>query len=325
MSGVDRLALCLGGGEAAARRRLDEEAERLGFARRARRDGERYRVEGLAEPLIPVPVGTPEELERALATSGDRTLLEWTGDRIIPLEQALANAPAGRRVAVLARTAAEVPAALGALERGAALVVLEVSGLPELRRLAAYVDRDPVLRIRWWPARVVRVEPAGTSERVLVDTTRLLGARDGLLVGSAARFLFPIASEAVGSSFSGPRPFRVNAGAPHSYVLMADGTTRYLSELRGGDRVLVVRSTGTPFAARVGRVKIERRPMVLVEAAVRGARATVFLQEAETVRFLGARANRPVTEVRTGDRLRVAELPAARHLGTAVSESIEER
>ena len=40
------------------------------------------------------------------------------------------------------------------------------------------------------------------------------------------------------SGFVPPRPFRVNAGPVHAYVLMADGSTKYLSECRAGDEVM---------------------------------------------------------------------------------------
>src|SRR2546428_7598838 len=36
------------------------------------------------------------------------------------------------------------------------------------------------------------------------------------------------------------RPFRVNAGAIHSYTLSKDSRTNYLSELRAGSKVLAV-------------------------------------------------------------------------------------
>ena len=62
------------------------------------------------------------------------------------------------------------------------------------------------------------------------------------------------------------RPFRVNAGAVHAYVLLPEGKTKYLSELKAGDEVLVVRHDGATSVAYVGRNKIERRPLMLVEA-----------------------------------------------------------
>jgi len=68
------------------------------------------------------------------------------------------------------------------------------------------------------------------------------------------------------------RPFRINAGPVHSYVLMGDGSsTRYLSELTAGDEVLVYDArTGQSRSVAVGRLKVEVRPCVMVGLRVVG-------------------------------------------------------
>ena len=48
--------------------------------------------------------------------------------------------------------------------------------------------------------------------------------------------MFLVHNESVGSSFTSPRPFRVNAGAVHCYTLSPDGNTKYLSELETGKK-----------------------------------------------------------------------------------------
>ena len=96
--------------------------------------------------------------------------------------------------------------------------------------------------------------------------------------------------ETVASGFVPPRPFRVNAGPVHAYVLMADGSTKYLSECRAGDEVLIARSGGGGRAAVVGRCKVEPRPTLRVDFETSpadpssggdGERASIFLQQAE--------------------------------------------
>lgn len=54
----------------------------------------------------------------------------------------------------------------------------------------------------------------------------------------------------------------------HAYVAVAGGCTKYLSDLKSGSEVLVVNASGHVRPALVGRVKIESRPLVLVEAEV---------------------------------------------------------
>jgi 3-dehydroquinate synthase II len=137
--------------------------------------------------------------------------------------------------------------------------------------------------------------------------------------------LFQVASEATGSRFTRPRPFRVNAGSPHSYVLMSDGTTRYLSELEAGDAVLVTAPRRPSRSVRVGRLKVERRPMVMVAARLGSQVATIFLQEAETVRLSTARGRAATTSVRPGEKVWCVSLPKGRHLGMEVDETVEER
>ncbi len=160
---------------------------------------------------------------------------------------------------------------------------------------------------------------------MIVDTTSMLRPGEGLLVGSAAALLVHVASEAVGSRFTRPRPFRVNAGAAHLYTLLADGTTRYLSELVAGDAVLIAEPLGGIRSARVGRIKIERRPLTMVEVE-RGPRTyTAFLQEAETVRLSGEDSPIPTTQLADGMKVFGAAFPAARHLGGVVEETIDER
>lgn len=54
----------------------------------------------------------------------------------------------------------------------------------------------------------------------------------------------------------------------HAYVAVPGGKTCYLSELKAGKEVIVVDQKGQQRNAIVGRVKIETRPLILVEAKV---------------------------------------------------------
>lgn len=57
-------------------------------------------------------------------------------------------------------------------------------------------------------------------------------------------------------------------GPVHAYVLVPGGKTCYLSELKSGKEVIVVDQKGRQRTAVVGRVKIESRPLILVETKV---------------------------------------------------------
>jgi 3-dehydroquinate synthase II len=278
-------------------------------------------------PLPFRTVGTASELAESLAIAerGGGVAIRWTGARVLPLESALSRSSPRTSIWVVTERPEEIDTALGALEVGADRVVVEVRDPASVDRLDALAGRERLSHLRWGSARVVEARPVGVSERVLVDTTALLDPSEGMLLGSSAALLVHVASEAEGSAFSRPRPFRVNAGSPHLYVLMADGTTRYLSELAAGDRLLVASPGRQGRAVGVGRIKVERRPMTMVRIRRSDREATIFVQEAETVRLSAIRRRVPVTELQTGEQLRTIDLPPARHLGDAVRESIEER
>lgn len=272
-------------------------------------------------------VDSEAELAAALRSApvGGILVVEWTADRVIPLENAVAARGQRFSLWVVARSPAEVPGALGALEHGADLVIVDVDSSEAVDQLESLVEGPLPSRLEWSTAELLSVAPVGLGDRVIVDTTSLLRPEEGLLVGSAAAFLFHVASEATGSKFSRPRPFRVNAGSAHSYVLLPDGTTCYLSELAAGEAVLIATPDGAVRSVRVGRIKVERRPMVLVRADDRGTARTIFLQEAESVRLTTTDGPTPTTELAVGRSARGVRLPAARHLGHPVDETIEER
>lgn len=340
----ERVTIVLPSGGAELRSAIVDRARRRGFRRFQDGGAEPMRGEAGEEILLRegdllygsdrsapavrvVVVGDSEALDAAGRTvpDGGTLAIEWTGDRVIPLENAIAARGRRHAVWVFARGPHEVPGALGALEHGADRVFVLVRSPDDVDALESILEGPLPAQLQWRRAPVASVRPAGIGDRVLVDTTSILTSDEGLLVGSAAAFLFHVVSEAVGSAFSRARPFRVNAGAAHSYVLMADGSTRYLSELGPGDAVLIARPEGAVRSARVGRIKIERRPLVLVSADDEGAARTVFLQEAETVRLSTTTGPVATTSAAAGMSVHAVRLPAARHLGRAVEETIEER
>jgi 3-dehydroquinate synthase II len=326
------------------RRAVVDRARRRGFSRFVVREGESLDAHpgeevavrssdhltlpsGSPSTIPLVTVGDPRRLDEVLreTPAGGILAVEWTGDRVIPLENAISLVGRRFELWVDARRPKEVPGALGALEHGAHRVIVGVRSPEEVDELEALLEGPLPTSLDWTLVPVTSVRPVGLGDRVLVDTTSLLDAEEGLLVGSAAGFLFHVASEAVGSRFSRPRPFRVNAGAAHSYVLMTDGSTRYLSELEPGDAVLAGRPGGPVRSLRVGRLKVERRPLVVVTARVGDVDRTVFLQEAETVRLSAETDRIPTTEIAPGARVHGVRMTPARHLGREVEETILER
>jgi 3-dehydroquinate synthase II len=174
---------------------------------------------------------------------------------------------------------------------------------------------------------IIEVKEGGIGDRVCVDLTSLLKIGEGMLVGSSAASMVMVHGETVESEFVPTRPFRVNAGAAHSYILMADGSTSYLSEIRMGDEVMVVNLDGSSRSATVGRVKIEKRPFILFRwKDENNNEAGALLQQAETVRLVSS-SNQliSITELVKETTLLGWTGGVGRHIGIPISAEVAEK
>ncbi len=262
--------------------------------------------------------------EARVAASSQESLwvVRPSGREIIPLENLVAWR---RRILVEARTAADVSLYLGVLEKGVEGLVLSAETPEGMRKLASGAQAEPE-RIQLVEARVTAIELLGLGDRVCVDSCSLIEGSKGMLVGNSSAGLFLVCAENIANPYVLPRPFRVNAGAVHSYCRVAGGKTAYLSELASGSDLLLVDETGRGETASVGRAKVERRPLLLIRAATPSGREhTVILQNAETIRVVGAGGKAvSVAALAPGDTVLVAEEAAGRHFGVAVDETIRE-
>ncbi|MGB0284301.1 MAG: 3-dehydroquinate synthase II [Candidatus Poseidoniaceae archaeon] len=173
---------------------------------------------------------------------------------------------------------------------------------------------------------VIEVASFGLGDRVCVDLAGLLAPGEGMLVGSTAGMMALIHGETVPSAFVPTRPFRVNAGAVHQYALLSDGSTCYLSELTPGDELLITDAEGNTRPLHVGRLKIERRPLISVLFSnQKGQEGRVLLQNAETVRVVDARGTPvSVTALETGMRLISRSDATGRHVGQPIESEVTE-
>ncbi|MHA2171085.1 MAG: 3-dehydroquinate synthase II, partial [Candidatus Kariarchaeaceae archaeon] len=168
------------------------------------------------------------------------------------------------------------------------------------------------------------IKKIGLGDRVCVDTCSILHSGEGLLVGSTAAVFILIEAEVLETGFVNARPFRVNAGVVASYVLVED-KTQYLSEFKAGSDVMIVDRNGNTRPETVARIKIERRPLVLIQLKYNDRDYPIILQDAETVRLISPTGSIPVTEVKPGDTVLGKSSKAARHFGMEVEEFLEER
>jgi len=265
------------------------------------------------------------EIAQAAESGSEIVVVEVFDWKIIPLENIIAKLHKSRtKIYATAKNANEVRIMFGVLELGVDGVILSTNNVNEVNQSRQYLE-NMVFPIE--TAKIIDIKDVGMGERVCVDTVSMLRTGEGMLIGSRSNFMFLVHNESVGSSFTSPRPFRVNAGAVYCYTITPDGNTKYLSEIESGTEILIVNKDGTSRRATVGRAKIETRPLRLIRAEIGNEIGTVILQNAETIRFITDNGNLiPVTELKLGDEvLAYTKMPSGRHFGLEVKEFIVEK
>ena len=153
-----------------------------------------------------------------------------------------------------------------------------------------------------------------------------MGLGEGMLIGNTASGFFLMHSESIENPYVAARPFRVNAGAVHAYTLAPGGKTKYLADLKTGDEVLLVDFQGKSQIAYLGRNKIEKRPMILIEAEAEGAPISLVMQNAETIRLVSPEGKAvSITNLKPDDKVLGHIEKAGRHFGVQVDETLIER
>lgn len=266
-----------------------------------------------------------DEIERASETGAELVIVDAPNWKIIPLENIIAKLHKSKtKVFATAKSSQEVATLFAVLELGVDGVILSTDSEEEVDRVRRELTTARFLITR---AKIKEVKDVGTGERVCVDTASMMRMGEGMLVGSRSNFMLLVHNESVGSSFTSPRPFRVNAGAIYCYTMVPSGGTRYLSEIESGSEVWIVNKEGIARSAVVGRSKIETRPLRLIRAEINGEEGTVILQNAETIRLISKDGKLlSVTEVKAGDEvLGYAKEAGGRHFGMEVDEFIVEK
>lgn len=268
-----------------------------------------------------------EELASKLGKTADYLVLQGKDWTVIPLENIIAELQ-GQDVKIIAavKDFDEAKLALETLEYGTDGVLLIPNDISQIKKVAEFIEKIDSETYQLVAANVTKVEPVGSGDRVCVDTCSMMQVGEGMLVGSYSKGLFLVHSESLESEYVASRPFRVNAGPVHAYVMTPGNKTRYLSEIETGDEVLTVDSEGNTKTTVVGRVKIEKRPLMLVEAEYEGVNVRTLLQNAETIRLINQNGDPvSVAQLKVGDSVMVYLDKSARHFGMAIEESIIEK
>jgi 3-dehydroquinate synthase II len=267
---------------------------------------------------------TDKESENKAAGLGkDRPVIVTTSDwTVIPLENLVAQSD---HIIARVKDMAEAEMAIHVLEKGVYGILLSTSDPAVVRQVAALL-KSTTGNVELVPFTVTKIHPVGMGDRVCVDTCTMLSDGEGMLMGNTSSAMLLVHAETLENPYVAPRPFRVNAGAVHAYILLPDGKTAYLSDLSIGGQVLVSDGKGTAHTAIIGRTKIERRPLLLVEAEAGKAKVSLILQNAETIRLVGVDGKAiSVVNLQTGDTIMGCILKGGRHFGMAVKETITEK
>ena len=276
----------------------------------------------LGEDVVFFTIKSGEEEEEIVKLSKKkRVILQCSDWSIIPLENLIAK---GAEVIAQVTSLAEAQTAFGILEKGVKHILFHTTDVVELKKALSNL-RSEGDKILLKSAEIVSVSQVGMGDRVCVDTCTSMTAGQGILVGNSSSALFLVHAESISNPYVTPRPFRVNAGPVHAYTRVPGGKTKYLSELAAGDEVMIVDYTGNTVSATVGRLKIEKRPLMLVTAAG-DKQITGILQNAETIRLTDPKGKAlSVVSLKPGDKVLVALEEAGRHFGLKIEETITEK
>jgi len=248
----------------------------------------------------------------------------------IPLELVIAELQSSRTVVIKEITdpadSDDALVCLGVMEYGSEGVLFSPVDDTVLDTFLGAVHNAAAPRVELSVATIVRTAPVGMGHRSCIDLATMFEPTEGMIIGSTSQGGVLCCPEVFFLPYMELRPFRVNAGAVHSYVYAMDDRTNYLSELRAGSPAMVVGTDGRVREAPVGRIKTEIRPLRLIEAEFAGGeRINVLMQDDWHVRVF-SEGGEPlnITQLKPGDRVLAHLSTPGRHVGIPVDETISE-
>ncbi len=171
---------------------------------------------------------------------------------------------------------------------------------------------------------VTEITEIGEGMRVCIDFVDVLSESDGLFVGNTGEGYIKVLSENRHSEGYPPRPFRINCGSFHQYIYQED-KSNYLHEIEPGVG-LIIAGEDEKKSVPVGRVKMEKRPLIRVVCSDGNKTISATLQKSTSV-FVTTEAHPAVNilDLKTGDRILCQTDKPGRHLGKQIDEIIVEK
>lgn len=274
-------------------------------------------------------IDSRESMEEAwkIGCDSDFLVAALISDTNIPLELLIARLQGkGKQLLKVVTTSQDAEVAFDVMEQGSEGIVFNTEDIDEITRLGNYIEKDQYGKVDLLKGKVTSVEHMGRGYRACVDTTSILGKDEGMIIGSTSQGGILVSSENHFLPYMELRPFRVNAGAVHSYVWSDDDSTQYMTELKSGSKVLCVDCDGNTREVGVGRVKIEVRPLLKIEVECKGIKVNTIVQDDWHIRIFGGNGEvRNASDIKIGDELMTYICDGGRHVGIKIDETIIEQ
>ncbi len=282
-----------------------------------------YEINNLPKNISFFTINSKDDEIKASKLNGDVSLIIETGDwKIIPFENLIA---VRKNLFAAVSNIDDAVEALGILEKGVDGVYLKNCSSDEKIKILKKI-KSTRGKLHVDAGEIIDVQKISIGDRVCIDTITNMQNGEGMLVGDYSSGMILVNSEAMENAYVAARPFRVNAGAVHCYVMTPGERTKYLADLRSGDEVLVVNSKGETFTSVVGRIKLEKRPMLRITIKGKIKEFSVILQNAETIRVVTPEGgSKSVVALKKGDKVVIHEEESGRHFGYKIEETIEEK
>lgn len=215
---------------------------------------------------------------------------------------------------------------LGVMEFGADGVIFSSIRHDLIDQFKTHLNQIKTAAIKIEVATITEAKPVGMGYRGCIDLATIFSETEGMLIGSTSQGGFLACPEVFFLPYMELRPFRVNAGAVHSYIYGPRDRTAYMTELRAGSEVQIVGLDGRTRKATVGRVKTEMRPLRLLVAKFdSGESINILMQDDWHVRIFGEDGQpKNISELKAGDRVLAHPAETGRHVGIKISENIIE-
>lgn len=253
-------------------------------------------------------------------------LVEFKDETNIPLELVIAKLQqSDTEIIKYVQSVSDAVVSKEVMEVGCDGFLIDTNKAEVISQLNTVLENAKTTSLPVVRAIVTDVVHLGPGERACIDTTSLLTTEEAMIVGSTSGGGLLVCSETHYLPYMNTRPFRVNAGAVHSYVWCPNDTTEYITDLKVGGKVSVIDTRGNLREVNIGRIKIEVRPLLLIEAEYEGKKINAIVQDDWHIRIFDGDGNpKNATAFKKGDEVLAYECEPGRHVGVKILEKITE-